>query len=126
LQKGQRRTHDADRPPQTPLKVEKLAARVGGAGPGCQAFAQKLIDLRGATAARALFGMLDLLRRYPAADVDRACAFAAASEVSSFRFVRTYLQHHAQALKLNAEHRIVPEIATYTTHFATMTQGELS
>ena len=34
LYKGQRRTHDADRPKQTPLKVEQLAARVGGAGSG--------------------------------------------------------------------------------------------
>jgi hypothetical protein len=125
LQKGQRRTHDADRPPQTPIKVEKLAATIAGAGPGCAAFAQKLIDIRGAIALRALYGMLDLLRRYEAADVDRACAFAVGAAISSLRFVRTYLQHHATSLKLKAEHRIIPEIATYTTHFATVTQGAI-
>ena len=104
LQKGQRRTHDADRPKQTPIKVEKLAERIGGAGLGCKAFAQRLIDIRGAIALRALYGMLDLLRRYQAEDVDRACAFAANSGISSLRFVRIYLQHHATALKLKAEH----------------------
>lgn len=123
LQKGQRRTHDADRPKQTPIKVEKLAERIGGAGLGCKAFAQRLIDIRGAIALRALYGMLDLLRRYQAEDVDRACAFAANSGISSLRFVRIYLQHHATALKLKAEHDIIPEIQTYAMHFTLLTQG---
>ena len=123
LRKGQRRTHDADRPQQTPIKVEKLAERIGGAGPGCKAFAQKLIDIRGAIALRALYGMLDLLRRYEADAVDRACGFAASSGISSLRFVRTYLQHHATPLKLRTEHRIIPEIQTYAMHFTLLTQG---
>jgi len=123
LQKGQRRTHEADRPQQTPIKVEKLAARIAGAGPGCQAFAQRLIDIRGAIALRALYGMLDLLRRYDPAAVDQACAFAATSGICSLRFVRTYLAHHARPLKLKNKHRIIPEIQTYTMHFAALTQG---
>ena len=49
LYKGQRRTHDADRPKQTPIKVEQLAARISGAGSGCRAFANKLVEDRGAT-----------------------------------------------------------------------------
>jgi transposase len=53
LHKGQRRTIDADRPKQTPVRVEKLAARIAGAGPGCEAFAQKLVEDRGAVALRA-------------------------------------------------------------------------
>jgi hypothetical protein len=123
LHKGQRRTIDADRPKQTPIQVEKLAVRIAGAGPGCQAFAQKLIEERGAIALRALYGLLDLLRRYEAAAVDHACSFAATSGISSPRFVRTYLSHHATPLKLQSEHRIIPEIATYTKHFLTLTQG---
>ena len=97
--------------------------RIGGAGPGCKAFAQKLIDIRGAIALRALYGMLDLLRRYEADAVDRACGFAASSGISSLRFVRTYLQHHATPLKLRTEHRIIPEIQTYAMHFTLLTQG---
>jgi hypothetical protein len=42
------------------------------------------------------------------------------------RFVRMYLKHHATPLMLRAEHRIIPEIETYTTHFATLTQGAAS
>ena len=53
LYKGHRRTNEADRPKQTPVQVEqRLAARVGGAGPGCRAFANKLVEDRGAIALR--------------------------------------------------------------------------
>jgi transposase len=123
LRRGQRRTNDAHRPKQTPVQVEQLVCKIAGAGPGCGAFARKLVEDRGATALRALYGMLDLLRRYEAAKVDAACAFAASSSISSIRFVRNYLQHHANPLKLKAEHRIIAQIETYTTHFATVTQG---
>jgi hypothetical protein len=121
--KGQRRTNDADRPKQTPPQIEKLAARIAGAGPGCAALARRLVDERGAGALRALFGMLDLLRRYEAGAVESACSFAATSGIASLRFVRTYLAHHATPTKLKAAHRIIPEIETYTTHFAVLTQG---
>lgn len=123
LYKGHRRTHEADRPKQTPIKVEHLARRIAGAGPGCKAFADKLVEDRGAVALRALYGMLDLLRRYEAAAVDRACAFAATAGIGSLKFVRKYLAHHATPLRLRTEHPIIPEIASYATHFATLTQG---
>lgn len=125
LHKGQRRTNDAHRPAQTPIRVHKLAERIAGAGPGCAAFARRLVEDRGANALRTLYGMLDLLKRYEAAAVESACLFATTSGISSFRFVRTYLQHHATPLRLKTEHRIIPEIATYTTHFATVTQGAI-
>ena len=91
---------DADRPKQTPVKVEQLAARIAAPAPAAEPLRSKLVEDRGAIALRALYGMLDLLRRYEAAAVDRACAFAAASGISSFKFLRTYLSHHATPLKL--------------------------
>jgi transposase len=123
LHKGQRRTAEVDRPKQTPVKVERLAARIAGMGPGCAAFAQLLVEERGAIALRALYGMLDLLRRYGAMSVDQACAFATTSRITSLRFLRTYLAHHAKPTKLSSEHRIIPEMQTYITHFTTLTQG---
>lgn len=123
LHRGQRRTNDADRPKHTPPQIENLAARIAGAGPSCGAFARKLVDERGAMALRTLFGLLDLLRRYEVAAVERACSLAATANTSSLHFVRMYLQHHATPLKLRGQHHIISEIETYTTHFATMTQG---
>ena len=123
LHKGYRRTHDADRPKQTPIKVEKLAARIAGAGPGCKAFAQKLIDdSRRDRAARALRNAR-FVRRYEAEAVDQACAFAATSGISSLRFVRTYLPTTQPHCGSKTKHDIIPEIQTYATHFATLTQG---
>jgi transposase len=124
--RGQRRTNDADRPKQTPPQVQHLAARIAGAGPGCEAFARRLVEERGAVALRALFGMLDLLRRYEAAAVDHAFLFATNSGISNLHFVRTYLAHHATPTKLKTEHHIIPEIETYTMHFNTLTQGATS
>jgi len=122
-QKGLRRTHDADRPKQTPVAVEQLAARVASAGFGCKVFAERLVEDRGAIALRALYGMLDLLRRYEGADVDRACAFAAGAGIGSLKFVRDYLSHHATPLRLRSEHHIIPQIETYAKHFLGLTQG---
>ena len=68
------------------MKVQELADRIAGAGPGYRAFALQLVEERGAIALRALYGMLDLLPRYEAAAVDDACAFATASGIGSFRF----------------------------------------
>ncbi len=121
--KGQRRTNEADRPKQTPPQINNLVARIAGVGTGCATLAHKLLDERGSESMRALFGILDLLRRYDAQAVDSACSFATTSGVASLRFVRTYLAHHATPTKLKSEHRIIPGIETYTTHFTTLTQG---
>jgi transposase len=125
LQKGQRRTVDADRPKQTPIQVETLAQRIGGAGPGCAGFCRVLVDDRGALALRALYGVLDLLRRYGAADVDRACGFAVSSSSKSLHFVRMYLAHHATATTMRDKHRVIPEVETYSKHFEATAQGAL-
>ena len=121
--KGQRRIVDEYLPKQTPVKVEQLAARIAGAGPGCRAFAQRLLDERGALAMRALYGMLDLLRRYDATDVDEACMFAAASGIASFKFLRTYLSLHKPALTLKSEDQIIPGIEIYAKHFSNLSKG---
>jgi hypothetical protein len=121
--KGQRRIVDAYLPKQTPVRVEQLAARVAGVGPGCRAFAQRLLNERGVLAVRALYGMLDLLRRYDVGDVEQACAFAEASGTASFKFLRTYLAQHKTALELKSKHEIITDIETYAMHFNTLTKG---
>jgi len=121
--KGQRRTLDADRPSQTPPAVEKLAMRIAGVGPACAEFTRVIVAERGALAARTLFGMLDLLRRYDRDAVERACRLAVEAGTSRLRFVRFYLEQQRPA-QLKTQHQIIPEIATYTNHFTTLTQGD--
>lgn len=121
--RGQRRTIAADLPKQTPLKVLDLVARIAEFGPHCGAFARAVENERGILAARTLFGVIDLIRRYGPESVERACVFAVAAGTWRLRFLRTYLMHH-RPTSLTAEHRIIPLIDTYQQHFTTLVQGD--
>jgi transposase len=121
--KGMRVTFDADRPPQTPPSVLRLTQRAEIIGEQCGGFALALERERGALAARALFGLLDLARRYASAAVEEACRFANLAGSTNLRFVRTYLErHHQKRPSLTARHPIIPAIENYQCHFATLTQ----
>jgi hypothetical protein len=121
--KGQRRILDADRPKQTPPKVEAVAQRVALAGPFCAAFARAAVSERGALAVRTLFGVLQLLRRYDPREVERACELATTAGTCRLRFLRAYLERHATPQKLRDDHPVIPGLQRYTDHFTTMTNG---
>jgi len=126
--KGMRRTVEADLPKQTPPQVEKLIARIATLGQSCGTFARAVETERGALALRTLFGVLDLARKYGPEALERACTMANAANSSRYRFLRTYLQHHAQPKPLTERNRIIGNINTYVDHVNTLTkrqQGEL-
>jgi transposase len=125
-QRGKRRTAEADRPRQTPPKIEHLIDKVARHGPACGVFARSAVDQYGATAARMLFGVLDLVRRYGPQAVEHACEVAAQANSLRYRFLRTYLQHHATKQTLVARHKVVAEIDTYTKHLTALMSGEPS
>lgn len=121
--KGMRRTADDDRPAQTPPPMVRLIQRAAAVGEQCGGFALAMERDRGALATRALFGLLDLVRRYEPAAVEEACRFANLAGSANLRFVRTYLErHHERRRSLIAHHPIIPAIETYQLHFATLTQ----
>jgi len=124
-QRGSRRTAGADRPKQTPPKIEHLVDRIARHGPACSTFARSAVDEYGATAARMLFGVLDLVSRYGPESVERACEVAAQANSLRYRFLRAYLQHHATTQPLLARHKVVADIGTYTKHLHAVVQGEL-
>ena len=66
------------------------------------------------------------MRRYGPQSVEHACAVAAQAKSLRYRFLRTYLQHHAAMQPLIARHNVVAEIDTYTKHLSTVTQGDLN
>jgi transposase len=121
--KGQRRIVEADLPKQTPPRVLDLVGRIAHFGPSCAIFARAVENERGVLAARTLFGVLDLARRYGPEALERACALAVAAHTWRYRFLRTYLAHHPTA-SLTTHHKIIPTIDTYAQHFAFLTQGE--
>jgi transposase len=123
--KGSRRTADTDRPKQTPLKVHQIIDRIAASGASCAAFARSLEAENGALATRSLFGLLDLIRRHGAENVDRACAVAVRIGALRLRFIRTYLATASPPQPLTAQHPLIEEIATYRSHFDALKQGEL-
>lgn len=124
--KGSRRTNDDDRPKQTPRAVHDLVNGIGAAGPSCATFARTLVAENGAVAARSLYGLLNYIRQYGAAEVERVCDIAVRVGAYRLRFVRRLLTQNAtKPQALTAEHPIIEAIATYRTHFQTVTQGEL-
>jgi transposase len=122
--KGQRRILDADRPKQTPPKVDWVVQRVAQAGPACGAFARAAVTERGPIAVRTLFGVLQLLRRYDAQQVERACELAMTAGTCRLHFLRAYLTRHATPQKLSDHHPVIPGLERYVAHFTTMTHGE--
>lgn len=122
--RGSRRTAEADRPKQTPPKIEYLVEKIARHGPACGAFARAAVNEHGAVAVRMLFGMLDLVRRYGPQSVEHACLVAAQANSLRYRFLRTYLQHHAAMQPLVERHNLIAEIDTYTKHLMALTKGE--
>lgn len=123
--KGSRRTAADDRPKQTPIKVQRIVERIATHGASCAAFARALEAENGALATRALFGLLDLIRRHGSAEVDRACGIAVRFGALRLRFLRTVLTSDSKPAPLTEKHPIIEAIATYRTHFDTLKQGEL-
>jgi transposase len=122
--KGQRRTVDADRPKQTPPKLEQLVERIAKSGPSCGAFARAALAERGVLAVRTLFGVLYLLRRYDRQEVERACELATTAGAWRLRFLRAYLERHAVPQPLQTQHPLIPGFERYVDHFNTLTNGE--
>jgi transposase len=122
--KGQRRILDADRPKQTPPKIEAVVQRLSKVGPACGAFARAALAARGPFAVRTLLGELYLLRRYDVAEVERACELAATAETWKLHFLRAYLDRHATPQKLRNDHPVIPGLERYIDHFNTMISGE--
>jgi transposase len=121
--KGQRRIIEAYLPKQTPPRVLDLVARIAHFGPSCAIFARAVENERGVLAMRTLFGVINLALSHGPQALERACTFAVAAGAWRLRFLRTYLAHHPTE-PLTSHHNIIPNIDTYSQHFAFLTQGD--
>ena len=123
--KGSRRTNDDDRPKQTPRAILDLVESIARSGPSCATFAQTLVEQNGALAARSLYGLLSFIKQYGAAEVERVCGIAVRMGAFRLRFVRRLLSSDSAPQPLTDKHPLIEAIATYGSHFQTITQGEL-
>jgi transposase len=123
--KGSRRTNDEDRPKQTPRAVLNLVESIAYSGPSCATFAQTLVAENGALAARSLYGLLSYIKQHGAETVEHACGVAVRMGAFRLRFVRVLLSRKVASQPLIDKHPLIEAIATYGSHFHTVTQGEL-
>lgn len=124
LHKGARRTNDDDRPKQTPRAIHDLVQSVALSGPSCATFAQTLVDENGAMPERSLYGLLSFIKKHGAAEVERVCGIAVRVGLCRLRFVRQLLSQSVAPQPLTDTHPLIEAIATYRSHFETLTQGE--
>jgi transposase len=125
--KGERKTCDHDRPPQTPPSTFAIQRRCDEVGPATGAFALSVLTQRGAEAHRTLLGVLDLARRYEVASLESACTLAAVAHSTRLSLLRGYLQRHGRLITMNKEHRLISDVDRYIVHFNTaVTKGIIS
>lgn len=123
--KGSRCTNDEDRPKQTPRAIHDLVGSIARSGPASATFARTLVDENGALAARSLYGLLSYIKQHGGDEVERVCGIAVRMGAFRLRFVRRLLSSKPAPQPLTDKHPLIEAIATYGTHFHTITQGEL-
>jgi hypothetical protein len=84
-----------------------------------------LVAESGALAARSLYGLLSCIKQHGAETVEHACGIAVRMGAFRLRFVRVLLSRKVTSQPLIDEHPLIEAIATYSSHFHTLTQGEL-
>ena len=122
--RGGHRIKEEDRPKQTPLTTQQLLRRAEVAGPHIGTLCQALHRTEGQAAVRRILGLLALAKKYGAAAADDACALALESGVSTYRFVRRYLERNLQLpLSLRQVDPLIRQLTLYREFIETRTQN---
>jgi transposase len=122
--RGGHRIKEEDRPKQTPLTTQQLLRRAEVAGPHIGTLCQTLYRTEGEAAVRRILGLLALAKKYGAASADDACGMALESGVSTYRFVRRYLERNLQLpLSLRQVDPLIRQLTLYRDFIETRTQN---
>jgi transposase len=104
-----------------------LLSQIRRLGTHSTRWSEGVIATRGIEGVRVLQGLLSLARRYPCADIERACELAAASAAYHLRTIRVLLQRHAdrqEQFDFMTEHPLIRELADYGRFVHTSLQKE--
>jgi len=108
--------------------VEFLLRKVRFLGPQATRWAEATIEVRGIPAARTIQGLLSLSRKYPTADIERACDTAWRSQAFHYRVIKRLLEHQAaaqqQILEFVDEHPIIRSVSEYGDFIRRSLHGE--
>jgi len=95
-ERGRHRIQPEDKPKHAAPGTTYLLARANKAGPNTGKLCAILHERDGQVALRRIQGILAMTRRYGPARVDQACAMAIEMSICEYRFVRRYLERHAE------------------------------
>lgn len=90
--KGRHRMRDEDRPPKTPQSTVRLLSRACNAGESIGIVCQAIHHTEGELGVRRILGVLSLVKQHGASAVEPACAMALEMQVTTYQFVRRYLE----------------------------------
>jgi hypothetical protein len=95
-QRGRHRIQPEDKPKHTAPGTAHLLSRANNDGPNTGKLCAILHERDGQVAVRRIQGILSMAKRYGPARVDQACAVAIEMSVCEYRFVKRYLERHAE------------------------------
>jgi transposase len=118
IAKGAVELPDAERVFNPSRQTRTLLARASEVGPHTAAVCQRLFDRQGREAHRRLWGIIGLVRRYPAWILEQACAQAAVQALPSYKVIRAL----ADQLLAKMADRLDPRQADLALEVPALTQ----
>jgi transposase len=95
-ERGRHRIQPEDKPKHAAPGTAYLLTRAHNDGPNTGKLCAILHERDGQVALRRIQGILSMAKRYGPARVDQACAMAIEMSVCEYRFVKRYLERHAE------------------------------
>ena len=95
-ERGRHRILPEDKPKHAAPGTARLLATANNCGPNAGRLCAILQQRDGQVALRRIQGILGMVKRYGPARVDQACAMAIEMGVCEYRFVKRYLERHAE------------------------------
>ncbi len=130
--KGQYVLPDADRLFNPSRETAKLLAKAAKIGPAASALAYEIFAHQGRPGHRALYGLVNLVRRYARLDIEAACVSVLEQAAPSYRVLKRLLEQRAAAraadtseapMTLAQSGDEIRSLETYQTFFEQHAQG---
>ncbi len=114
-----------DRPARTPQSTLKLLSRASHAGKAIGTLCAEILRREPDGAPRRILGVLALAKRYTPSVIESACAVALEAGVPTYRFVRSYVDHHpTPQLDLKQVDELIRPLTQYRDLVARLTQPQ--
>jgi transposase len=122
---GRYRIEPKDRPARTPQTTLKLLARASHAGAAIGTLCAEILRHEPDGGPRRILGVLALARRHGVPAIESACAAALEGGVPTYRFVRSYVEHHpSPQLSLTQVDDLIRPLTDYRDLISRITQRQ--